>query len=158
VHVVNGDSVFFLLHRLPFASGSLACVPSELIWNYESYGQLIWLVWRVISPIARPLSTQDDINTEGKRTDSYASNGIRTHDPSVERTKTFNALDCAANVIGSVILMKHNCEIMLSPINVKRLFVSRYVVTFWIAECEEHRPCSVTFRFAFPYICSKPRR
>jgi hypothetical protein len=37
----------------------------------------------VISPVARPLPTQEDTNTEETRTDVYASSGIQTHDPSV---------------------------------------------------------------------------
>jgi hypothetical protein len=57
--------------------------PSELIWNCASYRQLVGLLGRVISPVARPLPIQDSTNTEETRTDIYASSGIRTHDPSV---------------------------------------------------------------------------
>jgi hypothetical protein len=57
----------------------LVCFPSELTWNYGSYR----LLGRVISPVIRPLPTQDNINTEETRTDIHALNGIRTHDPSV---------------------------------------------------------------------------
>jgi hypothetical protein len=32
--------------------------------------------------------------------DTYASNGIRAHDPSVERAKTVHAFDHAATVTG----------------------------------------------------------
>jgi hypothetical protein len=45
--------------------------------------QLVGLLGRVISPVARPLPTQDNTNTEEKRTDIHASSGIRTHDSSV---------------------------------------------------------------------------
>jgi hypothetical protein len=45
--------------------------------------QLVGLLGRAISPVTRPLPTQDNTNTEEKRTDIHASSGIRTHDPSV---------------------------------------------------------------------------
>jgi hypothetical protein len=52
----------------------LACSHLELI--VESYR-------RVISPVARPLPTQGNINTVEMQTDTRASRGIRTHVPSV---------------------------------------------------------------------------
>jgi hypothetical protein len=79
--MVNGDSVFFFL--LPFVLDTLSSLPSELTWNCGSYKQLIRLLGLVITPNANPLSTQDNINTEEKRTDIQASNGIRTYNPSV---------------------------------------------------------------------------
>jgi hypothetical protein len=36
-----------------------------------------------INPVARPLPTQDNTNTEEMRTDRHASNGIPTHDPRI---------------------------------------------------------------------------
>jgi hypothetical protein len=70
------------------------------MWNYGSYGQLVGFLERIISPLARPLPTQDSINLEEKGTDIHASSGRRTHDPSVQASKTFHALDRAATVIG----------------------------------------------------------
>jgi hypothetical protein len=57
--------------------------PSEWIWKYRSYRQLVRLLGRVISPVARALSTQDNTNAEETWTDIHASSEIRTHDPSV---------------------------------------------------------------------------
>jgi hypothetical protein len=45
--------------------------------------QLVGLLGRVISPVARPLPTQDNTNIEEARIDIHASSAIRTHDPSV---------------------------------------------------------------------------
>jgi hypothetical protein len=42
---------------LPFVLGPLVCFPSELIWNYVSYRQMVGLLGWVISPVARPLPT-----------------------------------------------------------------------------------------------------
>jgi hypothetical protein len=70
--------LLLLLLLLPFVLGSLASFPSELIWNYGSYRQSVGLLVRVISPVARPLPTQDNTNTE-----IHVSLGILTHDPSV---------------------------------------------------------------------------
>jgi hypothetical protein len=61
--------------------------PSQLIWNYGSYRQSVGLLGRAISPVARPLPTQDNTNTEDTRTDIYASSGIRTHDSSVRASE-----------------------------------------------------------------------
>jgi hypothetical protein len=85
---------------IPFVLGLLPGFPSELMWNYGSYRQLVGLLGRVISPIARPLPTQHKMNTEETRTDSHATNGIRIHDPSVWRGEDISCLDLAATVIG----------------------------------------------------------
>jgi hypothetical protein len=37
---------------------------SESIWNYGSYRQSIGLSGRLISPVTRPLPTQENTNTE----------------------------------------------------------------------------------------------
>jgi hypothetical protein len=55
----------------------------------------------VLSPVVRPLPTQDNTNTEETRTDIRASSGIRIHDPNVWAGETFHALDSAAIVIGA---------------------------------------------------------
>jgi hypothetical protein len=50
-----------------------------------------------ISPVARPLPTQDNTNTEETQTYIHASNSIQTHDPSVPAGKDFSWLrphDC----------------------------------------------------------------
>jgi hypothetical protein len=84
--------VHLLLLLLPFVLGPLACFPSELIWNYGSYRQLKGLLRRGISPVARPLPTQDNINTEESRTDIHASSEVRTHDPSVWANEDISCL------------------------------------------------------------------
>jgi hypothetical protein len=75
----------------------MACFPSGLIWNYVSYRQLVGLPGRGISHVARPLPTQDDTNTEERRT-SMPRVWIRTPIPLFERKKIFRALDRAATV------------------------------------------------------------
>jgi hypothetical protein len=42
---------------LSFVLGPLACYPSELVWNFGSYKQLVGLLGRIISPVARALPT-----------------------------------------------------------------------------------------------------
>jgi hypothetical protein len=56
---------------------------SEIIWNYEAYrGSIGFLGW-LISPVARPLPTQENTHKGETLTDFHASSGIRTHDASV---------------------------------------------------------------------------
>jgi hypothetical protein len=93
-------TTFFILSRISltrvfstFRIRSSGLFPSELIWYYGYYRQAVALLGRVSSPIARPLPTQDNTNTEEMRTDIHASSRIRTHDPVFERVKTFDALD-----------------------------------------------------------------
>jgi hypothetical protein len=38
--------------------------------------------WTGVQLVSRPLSTQDNTNTEETETDIHVSSGIRTHDPS----------------------------------------------------------------------------
>jgi hypothetical protein len=45
------------------------------MWNSGYYKQLVELLIRAISPIARPLLAQDDTNTEEKRTNIHAVDG-----------------------------------------------------------------------------------
>jgi hypothetical protein len=54
--------LLLLLLPLPLVLGSVAGFPSELIRKYESYRNLMGLPERAITPISRPLLTQDDIN------------------------------------------------------------------------------------------------
>jgi hypothetical protein len=49
--------------------------------------------------VARPLSTQDNTNTEKTQIDIHALSGIRTRDPSVQASED-SALYCVATVIG----------------------------------------------------------
>jgi hypothetical protein len=70
-----------------------------LIWNNGSYRQLVKLLGRVISPVSRPLPTQDR-NAEETQTGIHVSGGIRTHDPIVRAGEDIHALDCTATVIG----------------------------------------------------------
>jgi hypothetical protein len=48
----------------------------------DLYRQLVGPLGRVFSPIARPLPTQDNTNTEKTREDVHASSGIRAHEHS----------------------------------------------------------------------------
>jgi hypothetical protein len=66
-----------------FSSPSSSGFPSKLIWSCGSYRQLVGFFGRGISLVARPLPTQGNRNTAQTRTDTHASSGIRTHDPSV---------------------------------------------------------------------------
>jgi hypothetical protein len=50
---------FYLILRL-FVLGPLACFPSELIWNYGSYRQLVGFLGRLITRVVRPLLTQKE--------------------------------------------------------------------------------------------------
>jgi hypothetical protein len=52
-------------------------------------------------PVARPLPTQENTNTEETRTDIYASKGFEPTIPAFEWAKTFHFLDCAVTVIGT---------------------------------------------------------
>jgi hypothetical protein len=45
--------------------------------------ELIGLLGRVVSPVARPQLAQDNTNIEETRADIHVSNGIRTHDPNI---------------------------------------------------------------------------
>jgi hypothetical protein len=60
--------------------------------NYGSYRQSVRLLGRGISPVARPLPTQGNINTQETRTDSHAPSGIRTHDSSVRAGENISCL------------------------------------------------------------------
>jgi hypothetical protein len=82
----------FPVRLSPFILAPLACFPLELIWNYGSYIQLIGLLRRVISPVARPLPARDTTYTEEMRTDIHASSAIRTHDPSVSAGEDITTL------------------------------------------------------------------
>jgi hypothetical protein len=64
---------------------------------------LVGFSGRVISPVARPLPTQNT-NTVEKRTDIHASSGFRTHDLSVSESEGINALERAATVIDKTII------------------------------------------------------
>jgi hypothetical protein len=50
----------------------------QLIWKYGSHRQLVELLGRVISSVARPLPTQDNTNIKETRTYITASSGIGT--------------------------------------------------------------------------------
>jgi hypothetical protein len=68
---------------LPFVLDPVACFPSECIWNYGCYIEVVGLPRWVISPVARPLPIQGNANTEETRTYIRVSSGIRIHHPSV---------------------------------------------------------------------------
>jgi hypothetical protein len=72
--------LLLLLLLLPSVPSGLFPIRIYLeLWILLSIG----LLGRVISPVARHLPTQDNINIEEPLTDIHASSGIRTHDPSV---------------------------------------------------------------------------
>jgi hypothetical protein len=79
---------FRFLDRL----GSLACSRSELILNYTFYRQLVRLLGRGISPLERPLPTQDNTSTEYTHTDIPDSSGIRTLDPNIWENEFISCL------------------------------------------------------------------
>jgi hypothetical protein len=98
-----------LLHLL-FVLGPLDSFPSELIWNYGSYRQLVGLLRRVISPVARPLPTQDNTDTEETRTDIHASSGIRSHEPSVSAGEEISCLRPRDHCDRRKIFLFHNIQ------------------------------------------------
>jgi hypothetical protein len=65
------NTYLLLLLLLSFALGPLSCFTLELIWNYGSHRQLVRLLERGISPVARPLPTQDSRNTQKKYADRH---------------------------------------------------------------------------------------
>jgi hypothetical protein len=85
----NEKSVLFVL-------GSLACFPSDLIWNYGSYRQLVGFLERVKSLVARPMPTQDSKNTE-ENGQSCLECDSKLWNSAFQRPTTYNALDCMAN-------------------------------------------------------------
>jgi hypothetical protein len=62
---------------MPSVLGPLACFPLELIF------ETVRLPGRGISPVVKPLPTQDNTNTDETRTDIHVSSEIRTQDPTV---------------------------------------------------------------------------
>jgi hypothetical protein len=75
--------------------------PSELIWNYGSYRQLVGLLGRVISRVARPLPTEDIASIEETRT-SIPWVGLEPTIPVFEPTKILGVLDRTAIMISTV--------------------------------------------------------
>jgi hypothetical protein len=65
------------LPLLPFVLGHTGCFLSQLNSKFGSYKQSVELLGLGISPVARPLPTQDDINTEEARRDICALSGRR---------------------------------------------------------------------------------
>jgi hypothetical protein len=59
--------------------------------EHGSYRELIVLLGQVISPVARPLPTQDNKNTESQK-DNNASSWIRIHDLSVSADEDISSL------------------------------------------------------------------
>jgi hypothetical protein len=78
----NCNVTYYVL-LLPFVLGSLACSHQNSSGTIDVYSQSVGLLGRVISPVTRPLPTQDNTNTEETRKDIHASSGILTHVPSV---------------------------------------------------------------------------
>jgi hypothetical protein len=93
---VTTARTFFLVLFLIDGLGSLACPFSELILKFESYRQLAGPLGRMISPVARPLPTQDNTNTE--ETQISMQVGFEPRIPVFETTMTFRALDRVASV------------------------------------------------------------
>jgi hypothetical protein len=69
---------------------------SELIFTYGSLRHLVGLLGRGISPAPRPLSTQDNTNTEKRRHTSMPRAEFEPAISTFERPKTVLALDRAA--------------------------------------------------------------
>jgi hypothetical protein len=82
----------------------VACLTSELIWIYGSYGESIGMFGMVMSLVTRPPPIQDNTNIVATWTQTSTSRvGIEPMIKMFERTKTDHALDRAANVIGTLI-------------------------------------------------------
>jgi hypothetical protein len=77
---------------LLYGLSCLACSHSAFICNYELYRQLVGLLGRVMSPVARPLPRQRNTNTEESRTHIHASSVIRTHGPRVRSSEDISCL------------------------------------------------------------------
>jgi hypothetical protein len=86
---------------LPFRIRPCAPFPSELSGTMDLYKQLVRHLGRVIGHLARPLYIQDNINTEESGQTSKPWVGFEPTIPVFERTKTFDALDRAATVMGT---------------------------------------------------------
>jgi hypothetical protein len=84
---------------LLFILGPPGLFSSELIWKYESFRESVSLFGWVISPVARPLPTQGDTNTEEKRQISMSQVRFEPTTVKLERAKSFHALGSAATVI-----------------------------------------------------------
>jgi hypothetical protein len=84
--------LIYILLLLSFVLVPPATFPSELVWNCGSYSQSVGLLGRGIIPVARPLPTQDNTNTEEMR-------GFESTLPVFEKAKICHALDCAVAVI-----------------------------------------------------------
>jgi hypothetical protein len=67
------------------------------------YRQSVGLFGRVVSPVARPLPTQD---TEETRTDIHCLVGFEPTILVFERANTFYVIDRAATVIGAVVSLE----------------------------------------------------
>jgi hypothetical protein len=94
--LVNRYLILLLL--LPFILGPLVCSLSELIWNYGSYRQFVGPLGRVISPVARPLLTQEYTQKTRGQT-SIPRVGFQPTIPVLQQAKSFHAFGCVATVI-----------------------------------------------------------
>jgi hypothetical protein len=78
-----------------------ACLPSELIWNNRSYSELLGVLGRGISPVARPLPIQNNTSAEENGWISMPQVELEPTIPVFELEKIFHVLDGAATVTGS---------------------------------------------------------
>jgi hypothetical protein len=79
----------FLILLYPFSLVPLASFPSELICNCGSYRQLVGLIGRVASPVAKPLPTQENKNTEERGEAPMLRVGSELTIPLFQRAKIF---------------------------------------------------------------------
>jgi hypothetical protein len=65
---------------------------------------MVGLLGRVINPVATPLPTQDDTNTEERGQSSMPRVGYKPKISVFEQAKTFHAVDRTPTVMDSVLL------------------------------------------------------
>jgi hypothetical protein len=95
---LSQGTFLFLLFRI---RRPCALFLSELSGTMDLYRQLVGLLGRVISPVARPLPMQENTNTEESGQTSMPRVGFEPTIPVFERAKTFDALERAATVVGT---------------------------------------------------------
>jgi hypothetical protein len=105
-----------------FCISSSGLFPIRINLNYESYIQSAGLLWWVINPIARPLPTQDNTNTEETRIHIHASSwGFEPMILVFERAKTYTS-DHAAIVTGRSRITKYDAQKLGNDCNLQAMF------------------------------------
>jgi hypothetical protein len=126
-------SIFFLL---------LALWSIRHSWNALLHFSFFILVcrtpWTGDQPVAMPLATQDNTNTEYNQTD-MPSVGFEPIIPVFERAKTLHALDRAATVIGLIVINDLKWRLVIVLINLIRLEIQTCVWRSVRSETTRHK-------------------